>query len=90
MTADEFNNLSLDAKAELVWENSELIDIRAMYNKSYIELFKVPDFYVEIFYDVEKNEIQKISTTTEAEVLENYYDLSEVYLTNAGVRPPEA
>lgn len=89
MTAKEFDKLPLSEKAELLWRG-DFIDVRAIYNKSYIELYKVEDFFAELFYDARTNEIQHIITTTEAEVLENYCDINEVYLTNTGVRPPQA
>ena len=89
MNSESFNKLLLEEKAGLIERQGEYIANRAIYNKSTIDLYKVKDFYVEKFLDVKTEELQQIVVTTLEEILHNYIDLRELYLTNKQILPPQ-
>ncbi len=89
MNIDTFNALSQDEKADVIFDAGQQLDERAIYNQLYIRLYKLHDFYVEVFYNIKTKRLQRIKTTTEEDVLENYIDLREVYLTNRNLQPPK-
>lgn len=88
MKPNDFNKLNLDQKAQFLLRG-RLIESRAIYNQSFIELYYVDDVYAEVFYNVYTRIIQKVELTTEEDALKNYFDLRELYLTNRQVQPPQ-
>lgn len=89
MDIETFNSLSQDDKADAIFDAGKQLDERAIYNQLHIRLYKLHDFYVEVFYNIKTKRLQRIMTTTEEEVLENYVDLREIYLTNRNLQPPK-
>jgi hypothetical protein len=55
MTIKEFEALDINAKANAVWEgkfiSSHVVD------DVFVQLYKLKEFYVEVYYDPMKNEI---------------------------------
>ncbi|HLP32165.1 MAG TPA: hypothetical protein VK202_01765, partial [Bacteroidia bacterium] len=80
--------LNLDQKVQFLLRG-KLIESRAIYNQSFIELYYVDEVYAEVFYSVYTRVVQKVEFTTEDDVLKNYFDLRELYLANRQVQPPQ-
>ena len=89
MNTETFNKLPLEEKAGVIELEGSFIGERAIYNKSYIKLYQVNEFFVEVFSNVNTDKLQQIITTTQDEILYNYIDLREVYLTNKQIKPPQ-
>jgi hypothetical protein len=89
MNTEAFNKLLLLEKAGVIELKGKFIGERSIYNKSYIKLYQVNEFFVEVFSNVNTDELQQIITTTQDEILYNYIDLREVYLTNKQIKPPQ-
>lgn len=60
VTADKFNQMMTDAKANFLWDNGVFIDERISYNKYIIKVYSLLDFYVEVYYSIEDNKIEDI------------------------------
>jgi len=89
MSIEDFNKLSMRGKAFFLLTRCKLLDTRAIYNKSYVELYILENTYFEVFYDVHTKEVQTIQQVNEENVLKNYFDLRELYLANRQVQPPQ-
>lgn len=88
MKPNDFNKLNLDQKVQFLL-GGRLIQSRAIYNQSFIELYYVDEVYAEVYYNVHSRVVQKIELTTEEDALKNYFDLRELYLANRQVQPPK-
>jgi hypothetical protein len=56
MHREAFNSLSLDEKADLVFQKDSYVDTREYYNQT-INLYLIKEFYVEVWYLPNKNKI---------------------------------
>ena len=63
MHKDVFNSLSLDEKADLVFQKDSFVDTRGYYGQT-ISLHLVNGFYVEVWYLPNENRIVDISLPT--------------------------
>lgn len=63
MTISEFDSLNLKEQAKITWENGIIEDNRANEDYHYI-LYKVHDFFVEIAFHPESEEIVQIRSFT--------------------------
>ena len=69
-----FIALSMDEQALTAWDG-EFIATR-MENDKKVLLYKVEEFYVEIFYDYTENRIIKLRPFKTKRLLEPYFDLN--------------
>jgi hypothetical protein len=67
MHRDAFNSLSLDEKADFVFQKDSFIDTREYYGQT-ISLYLVNGFYVEVWYLPNENKILDISLPTAAQL----------------------
>ncbi len=74
----EFNQLPLDGREKLVWEDGTFLTNRLEQNFG-LTLYSLFDFYVEVHLNNEINEIEKIRTFKSIEPLTPYLD--EIELT---------
>ncbi len=81
MNPQEFDTLSINDKADLVWEQGEFIADRYYYNQI-LGLWAMKGFYVEMFYSQDENRITKIERVTDEKVLERYIDEMDIDLKN--------
>jgi hypothetical protein len=73
MTLYRFIALDHNKQAEAIWSATFLF-IRS--NNDYlIMLYKINDFYVEVFYHPKNNKIERIRPFTTKKLLEPYYNL---------------
>ena len=89
MRADVFNNLPFYLRAELVWDNGELIDEETDHEgKHFVQVYSVrlpkPDSsqYAEVWYSKEKNRITDIKVLESDKDWQRYLDslaLEELY-----------
>jgi hypothetical protein len=70
MTLYEFNALSEDEKAYITW-NGAFIGERIK-NNFKIALYSIDGFYVEAYYDVATNEVNKFRSFSSTEQLQPY------------------
>ena len=60
VTKQEFNNMEMNNKTALVISGGELIDERVIYGKYHIKMYSMRHFFVEVWIDVKKVEVEKI------------------------------
>ena len=70
MTLYEFNALTKDEKAEVVWSRIFLGDRKAQ-NCKYL-LYQLPNFYVELAYNPFENKIARFKSFTSTEPVDIY------------------
>ena len=59
MTANRFNELDIDQKAEYCWKNAKFINSIIYYNHRVL-LYISDELYIEIFYSLESKKIEQI------------------------------
>lgn len=70
LTLFDFNALSANEKAELVWQGSFLADREE--DGLRIQLYALPSFYVEVCYDAVENKITEFRAFTNKQLLAPY------------------
>ncbi len=88
MNQREFDKLSLEKKVEVVNRRGIYMDNRTLFWQFYIELFKIDDFYVEKFFDVNAIKLLQIVLIPEEDILHRYISLSDLYYSNLNITPP--
>lgn len=73
MTLQEFNALSLNSQAEVVWSEGEHVTNR-WDEGCYLILYLLPRFYVAAYYDDERDEIQKFQAFSSTEPRQHYIE----------------
>ncbi|HEV7622148.1 MAG TPA: hypothetical protein VGO09_10455 [Flavisolibacter sp.] len=73
MRQKEFNMLNDDAKSNALWINASLVDIIRKEDLT-ILLYQLSDFYVEVYYNYLKNQIEKFISFNSTDQLEPYLD----------------
>ena len=73
----EYNLMSIDEKAQLLWDSGEFIFSNKTTNAA-TNLYSLSDFFVEVIYSNELNEIVDIKTFKSHTRLEPYLDLIDV------------
>jgi hypothetical protein len=69
----EYNLLSTDEKAQTLWDLGEFIVSRKSKTNS-ANLYSISDFFVEVNYDNDKNEIVDLRSFKSNKLLEPYLD----------------
>ena len=72
MTLYQFKSLSPPEQAEAVWKGS-FLEVRA-YGKYSMVLYDLGGFYVEVFYAVQENKIEKFRVFKSTTPLQPYLD----------------
>jgi len=73
----EYNLMSIDEKAQLLWDSSEFLLSNKTTNAA-TNLYSFSDFFVEVIYSNELNKIIDIKTFKNNTRLEPYLDLINV------------
>ena len=73
MTLDKFNLLNEDEKSNVLWLKGSLVDI---IRKDHITvlLYQLYGFYVELYYNYNKNQIERFRSFSSTDYLEPYLD----------------
>ncbi len=71
MTLYQFNVLSEDEKAAVLWRKGDFVGERKENNFS-ISLYQVQSFYVEVFYSGKENKISRLRSFSSTDQLEPY------------------
>ena len=59
MSPDHFSSLPFTTKAELLWKHGEFVRVQSKQELT-VSLYKMPGFFVEVFYEQELNKIERI------------------------------
>jgi len=70
---EKFNQVDLNGKAVLIWENGEYISTREYYSMK-VNLYTMPGFMVELFYHAFLNKIERIEVLTDDKRLNQHLD----------------
>ncbi len=73
-SVDKFNTLDFDAKAWHVWHHATFLIVRQN-NKYRVNLYHLSGYYIQLWYDVKKNRIEKIAATPSSAVFNPYLKL---------------
>jgi len=73
MTLNEFKALNLNDQAETTWQHGVLLDDRQE-GKRYMILYRIDNFFAEIHYDQDMNEITGIKSFASDTPLQPYLD----------------
>jgi hypothetical protein len=73
MTLEQFNKLDEDGKSNALWVNASLVDL---IRKEYLTilLYQLHGFYVEVYYNYNKNQIEQFKSFNSVDQLEPYLD----------------
>lgn len=80
MTKHDFIKLSLSERVEFLWKSGEVIAEKVYYDCN-ITLFLLDSFYVEVFFDRVRNEMEGIAVQESNDILYAYIkelDLEEL------------
>jgi hypothetical protein len=76
-SVEQFNSLSFDEQAWHVWHHATFMIVRQ--NKQYrVNLYYMNGFYIQLWYHVKKNRIDKIGATYSTSVMNPYLRLIEL------------
>jgi hypothetical protein len=76
-SVEKFNTLGFDEKAWHVWHHATFLIVRQ--NSQYrVNLYHMNGFYIQLWYNVHRNRIDKIAATTSQRVIDPYLKLIEV------------
>lgn len=73
VTIDNFNRLTLDEKAWHIWSSATFLHVREDRKHRY-NLFEMNGYYVELLYNIEDNDIDKIRAFYSTSFLAPYLD----------------
>ncbi len=72
-----FNQLNFDEKAWHVWHHANFMIVRQ--NKQYrVNLYHMKGYYIQLWYHVKRNRIDKIAATKSNRVIRPYLDLIDI------------
>ena len=77
VTIDKFNRLSLDEKAWYIWNGAAYLHVREDEKYRY-NLFYMNNYYVELLYNINDNEIEKIRAFFSHSFLTPYLETIEL------------
>jgi len=61
LTSTTFNSIgNINERANVLWELGSLVDRRIMSNKYHVKVYSLFDFYVEVWVNNKRSEIEKI------------------------------
>ena len=70
-TAERFNILDFDEKAWHVWHHATFLIVR--YNSKFrVNLYHLNGYYIQLWYNVKQNRIEKIAATPSKKVINPY------------------
>jgi len=70
-TVEKFNTLNFDEQAWHVWHHATFLMVRQ--NSRYrVNLYHLNGFYIQLWYDVKRNRIERIAATESASVMNPY------------------
>ena len=73
-SAQHFNSLDFDEKAWHVWHHATFLIVRQ--NKSFRgNLYHLNNYYIQLWYNVKKNKIEKIAATQSKKVMNAYLNM---------------
>lgn len=76
-SVEQFNALSFDEKAWHVWHHATFMIVRQ--NKQYrVNLYFMNGYYIQLWYHVKRNRIDKIAATYSTRVMDPYLKLIEL------------
>ncbi len=76
-SVNKFNTLDFDEKAWHVWHHATFLIVRQ--NKNHrVNLYHLNNYYIQLWYDVKQNRIERIAATYSKRVVEPYLKLIEV------------
>lgn len=76
-SVEKFNSLCFDEKAWHVWHSATFLIVRQ--NSQYrVNLYYLNGYYIQLWYNVHRNRIDKIAATRSDRVVEPYLKLIEV------------
>ena len=64
ITADQYELLDMDAKANIVWQQGTFLSTVMDYGRHRINIYELNAFFVGVFYCVKENKIKKIEILT--------------------------
>jgi hypothetical protein len=64
---DDFENLPIDLRAQIVWKRGKFVDHIFYYNQR-VNLYSIDEYFVEVFYNGEKNEIERVAIATDQDL----------------------
>ncbi|MEP7263440.1 MAG: hypothetical protein ABI772_03025 [Bacteroidota bacterium] len=73
-SVDKFNTLDFDEKAWHVWHHATFLIVRQN-NKYRVNLYYLNGYYIQLWYNVKKNRIEKIAATPSSAVINPYLKL---------------
>jgi hypothetical protein len=73
-SVEKFNLLDFDEKAWHVWHHADFLMVRQ--NKKFrVNLYHLNGYYIQLWYHVKQNRIEKIAATPSAKVVNPYLRL---------------
>ncbi len=76
-SVEQFNALSFDEKAWHVWHHATFMIVRQ--NKQYrVNLYHMNGYYIQLWYHVKRNRIDKIAATYSTRVMDPYLKMIEI------------
>ena len=69
----EFNILSFKEKSILIFSQGNYCGLREYYNYK-LNLYSIDDFFAEVWYNPENNNIEKIEAVNDTKILDRYID----------------
>ena len=86
MNLQVFNNLDITAKGEITFgEGSTFLGFRIYYGQKLV-LYSYDDFFIEVYYDTETSEINKIDAFDNEDIrLDRYIDFMTGYQKNNSI-----
>ena len=74
---NQFNLLNFDEKAWHVWHDATFLIVRQ--NKTYrVNLYHLNNYYIQLWYNVQQNRIEKIAATDSKNVITPYLKIIKV------------
>jgi hypothetical protein len=64
---DDFMNLPLEKKKQIVWTQGQFVDNMIYYGQR-VNLYSINELFVEVFYNNELNDIDRITVATEYDI----------------------
>ncbi len=71
MTIDQFNRLNDDQKSNALWIKASLIDVIRKEDITVL-LYQLDNFYIEVYYNYDQNQIEKFRSFASTDQLEPY------------------
>ena len=61
LTSSSFNSINnINERADVLWELGSMVDRRTVSNKFHVKVYALFDFFVEVWVNTKKSEIERI------------------------------